>query len=232
MRLAFDNRSPVAMLAASLTITSARVLCRRCGTRGNYMSMHGLAARTSDSSTSFGSRSGHRTQMMARGPGWRLASGQDGTWLIKLIGLAPGDSGSWPSARPNDGQGDDPVATWAHMLRTLRSIAATHGMRAAVIDLRGSSRLAGPAADAAALLFAEFEHRGLKIATVVGTDLIHAARVHRLMSTNATTHGRCFLAEDEAIEWVASSVSPEPPSVPAPLRMLHRRTPGLQPPRV
>lgn len=203
------------MLAATLTIASTRVLCRRCGTRGNYMSMHGLAARTSDSSMSFGSRSlAHRTQMMARGPGWRLAAGEDGTWLIKLI----------PS--------DDPVATWAHMLRTLRNIAATHGMRAAVIDLRGSSRLAGAAAEAAALLFAEFEHRGLKIATVVGTDLIHAARLHRLMSTNATTHGRCFLTEDEASEWVRRSVPPEPPRVPAPLRMLHRHTPELQPPRV
>lgn len=205
---------PFAVLAVSLTIESARVLCRRFGARGNYMPMHALAARTYVSSLPFASRPlGHRTQLMARGPGWRLADGEGGTWLIKLI------------------ESDDPVATWAHMLRTLRNIASTHGMRPTVIDLRGSSRLAGASAEAAALLFAELEHRDLRIATVVGTDLIHAARLHRLMGTSATTHGRCFLTEDEAFEWVRRSVLPEPPPVPPPLRVLHRPL-ELQPPRV
>jgi hypothetical protein len=209
-----QRRFPTSMLAATLTIASTRMLCRRFSTRGNYMSMHGLAARTYVSSTPSASRPlGHRTQMMAHGPGWRLADGDVGTWLIKLI------------------ESDDPVATWAHMLRTLRNIAATHGMQATVIDLRGSSRLAGVSAEAAALLFAEFEHRGLRIATVVGTDLIHAARLHRLMGTSAGTHGRCFLTEDEAFDWVRRSVPPVPPPVPPPLRVLHRPL-ELQPPRV
>jgi hypothetical protein len=203
------------MLAAALTIASTRVLCRRCGTRGNYMAMHSLAARTHESSMSFASRPlGHRTQMMARGPGWRLADGDVGTWLIKLV------------------ESDDSVATWAHMLRTLRSIAANHGVRATVIDLRGSSRIAGASAEAAALLFAEFEHRDLRLATVVGTDLIHAARLHRLLGTHAPTQGRCFLTEDEALEWVRRSVLPMPPPVPPPLRLLHPRSVELQPPRV
>jgi hypothetical protein len=206
---------PTSMLAATLTIGPTRRLCRRCGARGNYMSMHSLAARTHHSSMSFASRPlGHRTQLTARGPGWRLADGDVGTWLIKRV------------------ESDDSIATWAHMLRTLRNIAVTHGMRATVMDLRGSSRLAGASAEAAGLLFAEFEHRGLRLATVVGTDLIHAARLHRLMGTNAPTQGRCFLTEDEAIEWVRRSVLPEPPPVPAPLRVLHSRALELQPPRV
>jgi hypothetical protein len=198
------------MLAATLTDPSVRVVCRRCGARGNYMSMSSHAARTHVSSMPYRSRPlGHRTQMMARGPGWRLADGDAGSWLIKLI------------------ESDDPVSTWAHMLRTLRSIAADHGMRATVIDLRGGSRIAGASAEAAALLFAEFEHRDLRIATVVGTDLIHAARVHRLMGTNAAAHGRCFLIEEEAVEWVRHRA----PSVPAPMRV-HARVLELQPPRV
>lgn len=210
-----QQRLPISMLAAALTIEPARMLCRRCGARGNYMSMHSLAARTYDSSTPVRPRPlGLRTQMMARGPGWRLADGDAGTWLIKLI------------------ESDDSVATWAHMLRTVRNIAATHALRATVIDLRGGSRLAGSSAQAAALLFAEFEQRELRIATVVGTDLIHAARLHRLMATSASAYGRCFLTEDEASEWVRLGVPPEPPAVPPPLRMLHRRPIELQPPRV
>jgi hypothetical protein len=214
-RLVVQRRFPTSMLAAALTNEAARMLCHRCRTRGNYMSMHSLAARTCDSSMPSRPRPlGLRTQMMARGPGWRLADGEDGTWLIKLI------------------ESDDPVSTWAHMLRTSCSIAATHGLRATVIDLRGSSRLAGIAANAAALLFAEYEQHGIRIATVVGTDLIHAARLHRLMGTSASEYGRCFLTEDEAIEWVRRSVPPEPPPVPPPLRLLHRRSLELQPPRV
>lgn len=179
------------------------------------MNMHSLAARTHVSPLPSRSRSlGHRTQMMARGPGWRLADGEGRSWLIKLI------------------ESDDPVATWAHLLRTLRSIADSHGMRATVIDLRGGPRLAGASAEAAALLFAEFEHRDLRIAVVVGTDLIHAARVHRLLGTNAATQGRCFLTEDEAVEWVRRSEAPVPPPVPPPLRLVDRRPLELQPPRV
>jgi hypothetical protein len=177
------------------------------------MSMHSHAARNHISSMP--SRPlGHRTQMMARGPGWRLADGDGGSWLVRLI------------------ESDDPVATWAHLLRTLRSIADDHGMRPTVIDLRGGTRLAGASAEAAALLFAEFEHRDLRIATVVGTDLIHAARVHRLMSTNATVHGHCFLTEEEAVEWVRRSAPAVPPPVPPPLRLVNRRPLELQPPRV
>jgi hypothetical protein len=190
-----------------------RVVCRRFGARGNYMTMH--AARTFESSMSLRSRPlSHRTQMMARGPGWRLADGEAGSWDVKLL----------PS--------DDPVATWAHLLRTLRSIADSHGMRPTIIDLRGAPRLCGAAAEAAALLFAEFEQRGLRLATVVGPDLIHAARVHRLMGTSVDTHARCFLTEDEAIDWVRRTALPVPPPVAPPLRLLSRRPLELQPPRV
>jgi hypothetical protein len=207
------DRFPTSMLAATLTHASVRVVCRRCGTRGTYMVMNSPAARTHESSAPLRTRPlGHRTQMMARGPGWRLAEGEAGTWMIKLIAS------------------DDPVVTWTHLLRTVRSISDRHATRATVIDLRGGERLAGVAAKAAGLLFAEFEDRGVRIATVVGPDLIHAARVHRLMG--ASVHGRCFLLEEEAIEWVVSSIPPEPPPVPPPLRMLHGRSLELQPPRV
>ena len=201
--------------AASLTRASVRVVCRRFSAHGNYMCMHGLAVRTHESSLSLRSRPlGHRTQMMARGPGWRLADGEGGSWHIRLIAS------------------DDSVATWAHLLRTLRSIADSHGMRAATIDLRGAPRLCGAAADAATLLFAEFEQRGLRLAIVVGPDLIHAARVHRLLLADATTCGRCVLDEDEAIEWVARTTLQVPPPIAAPLRMVHGRSLELQPPRV
>jgi hypothetical protein len=178
------------------------------------MTMHGFAARSFDPSLSGSRPLGHRTQMMARGPGWRLADGEAGSWHIKLI----------PS--------DDPVATWAHLLRTLRSIADSHGMRTTVIDLRGAARLCGAAAEAASLLFAEFEQRGLRLSIVVGPDLIHAARVHRLLGANASTCGRCFLDEDEAVDWVRRSELPVPPPVAAPLRLVERRPLELQPPRV
>jgi hypothetical protein len=217
-------------LAAALTIESARVLCRRRSARGNYMSMHSLAARTHSSKPSASRPTGLRTQLMARGPGWRLAEGEDGTWLIKLI------------------ESDDSVATWAHMLRTLRTIAETHGVRATVIDLRGGSRLAGATASVAALLLAEFEQRELRIATVVGADLIHAARLHRLMGISAATQGRSFASEDEAIEWVRQGVPPndslrrhgtshalaaaQPTSPPVPLSLPKLRSLTLQPPRV
>lgn len=178
--------------------------------------MHGFAARTFESSMSLRSRPpGYRTQMMARGPGWRLADGEAGSWHVKLIAS------------------DDPLATWAHLLRTLRSLADSHGMRPTIIDLRGAARLSGAAAEAAELLFAEFEQRGLRLAVVVGADLIHAARVHRLMGGELATQARCFLGEDEAIEWVRHDAAPPvPPPVPAPLRAVHRRQVQLQPPRV
>jgi hypothetical protein len=210
-RLVEHDRFPIAVLAAALTPASARVVCRRCGTHGNYMPMHRLAARPLVSSTPSRTRPlGLRTQRMARGPGWRLVEGDAGTWLIKLIAT------------------DDPVATWVHMFRTVCRIAESHGMRPTLVDLRDGERLAGAAAQAAALLFAEFEHRGVRIATVVGTDLIHAARVHRLMA--ATVHGRCFLLEGEALEWAASSILPSPPPVPPPLRV--HSSSELRPPRV
>jgi hypothetical protein len=213
--LVAQRRLPTSTLAATLTIESARVLCRRCGARGNYMSMHSLAARTHVSSMPARPRPlGLRTQMMVHGPGWRLADGEVGTWLIKLV------------------ESDDSIATWVHMLRTVRNIAATHGLRPTLIDLRGGSRLAGASANTAALLFEEFEQHGIRISTVVGTDLIHAARLHRLLGTSAAAQGRCFLTEDEAIEWVSRSVPPVPPPVPPPLHRQNLRALLLQPPRV
>jgi hypothetical protein len=199
------------MSAATLTNASVRVTCRRCGTRGTYMLMHSLAARTHDSSMSFRTQPpSQRAPVLVRGPGWRLTEGELGTWVIELIAS------------------DDPYVTWTHMLRSVRSFIDRHGMRATVIDLRGGERLAGVTARTASLLFGEFERRGTRIAAVVGTDLIHAARVHRLMG--AATHARCFLLEDEAIEWVRSSIPPTPPPVPPPLRV-HSNI-ELRPPRV
>lgn len=145
--------------------------------------------------------------MMARGPGWRLAEGEGGSWHIKL----------WRES-------DESLLTWAHLLRTIRSIATTHGLRPVVIDLREAERLGGAAAQAAALLLAEFEHRGLRISTIVGPDLIHAARVHHLISSHAPTCGRGFLSEDDGHEWIRLG----PPRVPAPAR----GGPRTAPPRV
>lgn len=131
--------------------------------------------------------------MMARGPGWRLAEGEGGSWWVKLCRC------------------DDAVSTWAHMLRTLQSIADTRGLRPLIVDLGDGERLAGPAAEAAARVFAMFEDRGLRVATVVGPDLIHAIRLHRMMGTHATVHGRCFLTADEAREWIRRSPPPVAP---------------------
>jgi hypothetical protein len=152
---------------------------------------------------------GLRTQMMARGPGWRLADGEGNSWMIKLVRC------------------DDPLSTWAHLLRVVRELADSHGLRATVIDLRGSERLSGLAAQAAGLLFAEFENRGIRVAAMVGPDLIHSARLHRILGEHALACGRCFLAETDALEWVRRSVPP----IPRPPRSVARSL-GIQPPRV
>jgi hypothetical protein len=150
-----------------------------------------------------------RTQMMAHGPGWCLVEGEVGNWYIKL--------------RP---QTDDSVRTWAHLLRTIRTIATTHRLRPIVVDLREAERLGGAAAQAAALLLAEFENRGLRTSMIVGSDLIHAARVHHLINFHAPTCGRCFLTEAEGNDWVRRS----PPPVPAPARA--HESLRIAPPRV
>jgi hypothetical protein len=123
--------------------------------------------------------------MMARGPGWRLAEGEGGGWHVEV-----------------QRETEDTALTWAHLLRTIRSIATTHTLRPLVIDLREAERLGGAAAQAAGLLLAEYETRGRRICMIVGPDLIHAARLHRLISVHAPSSGRCFLAEDEAADWV------------------------------
>jgi hypothetical protein len=100
-------------------------------------------------------------------------------------------------------------------------------LRPLVIDLRDAGRLDGAAVQAAAPLFAELERRGLRISTIVGPDLVLAARVQRVISFHAPTCGGCFLTEDEGVDWVRSG----PPPVPAPLGP---REGGLRiaPPRV
>ncbi|KIG15900.1 hypothetical protein DB30_05091 [Enhygromyxa salina] len=151
-----------------------------------------------------------RTQMMARGPGWRLVEGEADSWHVALRREV-----------------DDPVRTWAHLLRTIRSIATTHRLRPILIDLRDAQRLSGAAAQAAGLLLAEFEQRGLRICTIVGPDLIHAARLQHLISFHAPTCGGSFLTEDDGIEWIRTG----PPPVAAPLRPRHGGL-SVAPPRV
>ncbi|PRQ00426.1 hypothetical protein ENSA7_59200 [Enhygromyxa salina] len=148
--------------------------------------------------------------MMARGPGWRLVEGEADNWHVALRR-----------------ETEDPVRTWAHLLRTIRSISTTHRLRPIVLDLRDAERLGGVAAQAAGLLLAELEQRGLRICAIVGPDLIHAARVQHLISLHAPICGGCFLTEGEAIDWVRTG----PPPVAAPLRS---RPGGLRiaPPRV
>ena len=127
---------------------------------------------------------GLRTQMMARGPGWRLAEGEGGIWTIKIT----------KEAR-------DAVLTWAHILRTLNDIGQSHGLRPLVLDLRDAQRVCGPVVEAAGLVFELFESHGLRVAALVGHDVVQAARMHRLMTHHATTWGRCFMDEDDCDEW-------------------------------
>lgn len=198
-------------MAAEVTFTCVRVVFFVSGDHGNYMGMYSPApARPFVTSTSHRSavRSlGLRTQMMARGPGWRLAAGEVGSWEIKITREAR-----------------DAVLTWAHILRTLREIGESHGLRPLLIDMREAARLGGPAADAAALVFAEFEGHGRRVAVLIGPDMIHALRLHRLMSYHAVSQGGCFMSEAESSAWIRL------PPVPAPAPGYARR--GLAPPQV
>jgi hypothetical protein len=136
-----------------------------------------------------------RPQTLARGPGWQLGESEGGSWTIRL-----------------DRDGDEPLATWTDMLQAVRNIAELTELRPLLIDLRGAPRLGGATAELAAKLFAEFERRSLRVCAVVGHDLIHAARLHRLFGLHAPLHGRCFLTEDEGLDWVARGWPIVPPS--------------------
>jgi hypothetical protein len=132
---------------------------------------------------------GRRTQLMARGPDWRLTEGEPGTWHIQV-----------------HNEISQPELTWSHMLGTLRSIAETHGLRPVLLDLRAAARVAGPALQTASSLFAEFERRSLRVATFVGPDLIKAARLHRVIGFHAPIEGRCFLTELEGLDWLRAAM--------------------------
>ena len=152
--------------------------------------------RTSVSSAPYRTRPlSRRTQMMARGPGWRLAEGAGMTWHVRLTNEA-----------------SDPVLTWAHMLRTIRCLADGRGLRPLVVDLRRAPRLSGKAAEAAALVFEQYEVSGIRVATIAGPDMVLAVRLHRLHNLNAPTQGLACLGGDEAFEW--ASQCPPPASVP------------------
>jgi hypothetical protein len=139
----------------------------------------------------------HKTQLTARGPGWRLAEGDFGSWEIELRREADGSTTSW-----------------THLLATLRTIADTHGRRPLLIDLRQAERLAGSAAEAATELFAELESHGLRVAVLVGPDLIQAVRLHRLLGLHARMCGRSFMCADEARDWIRRAPPPVPPPLP------------------
>ena len=107
------------------------------------------------------------------------------------------------------------------------AIAELNGLRPLLIDLRGAPRLAGVTAEVAAELFAEFERHSVRLGVVVGPDLVHAARVHRLLDFHAPTLGRCFLTEDEGIDWVVRGSWPLVPPSPVVARPWTRSRPYL-----
>lgn len=151
-----------------------------------------------------------RSQTLARGPGWQLGESEGGSWTIRL-----------------DRAGDEPRATWSDMLQAVRNIAELTELRPLLVDLRGAPRLAGATADVAAQLFNEFERRSLRVCAVVGPDLVHAARVHRLLGFHAPINGRCFLTEDEGLDWVARGSWPIVPPSPVVARPWTRSRPYL-----
>lgn len=130
-------------------------------------------------------------QTLARGPGWQLAESAGNSWALRL------DSGV-----------DEPLQVWSDMLDAVRIIAETQPLRPLLIDMRGAPRLSGLAVEFAGQLFDEFERRSQRLAVVVGQDLVHAARVHRLLDFHAPTLGRCFLIEAEGFDWVARGTWP------------------------
>lgn len=130
-------------------------------------------------------------QTLARGPGWQLVESEGNSWTLRL-----------------DGGVDEPLQVWSDMLDAVRIIAETHPLRPLLIDMRGAPRLSGLAVEFAAQLFDEFERRSQRLAVVVGSDLVHAARVHRLLDFHAPTLGRCYLIEDEGLDWVARGTWP------------------------
>jgi len=151
-----------------------------------------------------------RAQTLARGPGWQLGDGEGGSWTIRL-----------------EAGGDEPRATWSDILQAIRNIAELTELRPLLIDLRGGPRLAGETAEIAAALFGEFERRSLRACAVVGPDLVHAARLHRLLGFHAPLHGRCFLTEDEGFDWVARGTWLFVPPTPVVARPWTRSRPYL-----
>lgn len=120
--------------------------------------------------------------------------------------LGEGEAGSWTLRV--DRECDGPLDVWTDVLRAVRSIAEAHRLGPVLVDLRRAARLSGPVAELAASVFAEFERRSVRIAVVVGPDLVHAARVHRLLGSHAPLLGRCFLTEDEGLDWVGRGMWP------------------------
>lgn len=153
---------------------------------------------------------GRGAQTLARGPGWQLAEGEGVSWTLRL-----------------DCSAQDPLAIWSDMLDAVRNIAETHELRPLLVDLRGCPRLSGLTAELAAQLFDEFERRSRRIGVVVGPDLVHAARLHRLLDFHAPTLGRCFLNEDEALDWVVRGTWPIAPPSPVVARPWTRSRPYL-----
>ncbi len=136
-----------------------------------------------------------RTQMMARGPGWRLAEREDRSWHIQLTAtdVSPGQ-------------------TWSHMLRTMRELADSTGLRPLLIDMRKAARLSRYAAQACAHLLALFECSGLELTMLVGHDLIGALRIHALLRHEAPKYGRCV--HDEAEMRTRTLAQPPPIAIP------------------
>lgn len=155
------------------------------------MVSHTAARHRSITTPTYAVRPPRRNQTLARGPGWQLGEGEAGSWVIRL-----------------DRDGDEPCATWTDMLQAIRNIAELTDLRPLLIDLRGAARLSGSTAELAAALFGELERRSLRVCAVVGPDLVHAARLHRLFGLHAPLHGRCFLTEDEGLDWVTRGTWP------------------------
>lgn len=132
-----------------------------------------------------------RALVFARGPGWTLGEGDAGSWTLRI-----------------DRECGDPQDVWTDILRALRSIAEAHRLGPVLVDLRRAPRLASPTAELAAEVFAEFERRSVRVAAVVGPDLVHAARMHRLLGMHAPLLGRCCLTEHEGLDWVARGMWP------------------------
>ncbi|MFO7563117.1 MAG: hypothetical protein R6X02_10780 [Enhygromyxa sp.] len=151
-----------------------------------------------------------RRQTLARGPSWQLCDSEGGSWTIRV-----------------ERDAADPLATWSDILQAVRNIAELTELRPLLLDLRGAPRLAGAAAKLAASLFAEFERRSLRICAVVGSDLVHAVRLHRVFGFSAPLHGRCFLTEDEGLDWVARGAWPIVPPSPVVARPWTRSRPYL-----